>query len=304
MNRLVFIVSALISTTTLAATWNCPVKDSTNPPTWPKEYVSIVTTQTEKQISTISYVSKIPNSDGTFTDKSQVIFSMIDSIRGGYKVDYCNPNENEFRDYSSTYSLYSNCGVDPQAFFSSKFTFKDGGDINFTVLLKDGTEVNRDIGFSTCTRQAELSAMVLVNANNTEAKYVANESGTGALASFYTQLKLPESSVSSTVKEKKFDMSNMRFGFSCRSATSANGLLTTSCTFYMKDGANTGDFSTTILKLGNTKSANLGMTQAYSNEFNNVFPGGKANLVLKTEQTGLDSKGSVGGSLTLGFSSK
>ena len=80
----------------------------------------------------------------------QKIYSRWPAVRGAFTVDYCNPNDNEFRDYSKSYSLYSVCTSSQQpvgsVVFQADFTIEKGGTIYF--LRNDRTPQN--ITFSKC----------------------------------------------------------------------------------------------------------------------------------------------------------
>lgn len=78
------------------------------------------------------------------------IYSRWPAVRGAFTVDYCNPNDNEYRDYSKTYSLYSLCSSSQvptgSVTFHAVFSIKNGGSISY--LKNDGSEQN--ITFSNC----------------------------------------------------------------------------------------------------------------------------------------------------------
>ncbi|MDZ4660673.1 MAG: hypothetical protein SGJ18_03545 [Pseudomonadota bacterium] len=78
--------------------------------------------------------------------KSQRIFQHWPLIRGDFTLDYCNPNENEFRQYSKKYSIWSVCAPD-QVVFMANFTIDSGGKLSF--MRSDYSE--EELEFSNCT---------------------------------------------------------------------------------------------------------------------------------------------------------
>lgn len=84
--------------------------------------------------------------------KTQVdrIFSRWPQIRGAFTVDYCNPNDNEYRSYSHSYSLFSLCASSQMPIghvvFQADFNVKTGGKISF--MQADTNE--KVLTFSVC----------------------------------------------------------------------------------------------------------------------------------------------------------
>lgn len=81
---------------------------------------------------------------------AEKIYSRWPAIRGAFSVDYCNPNDNEYRDYNDSYSVYSFCTSSQmpvgKVTFQADFTLKSGGTVSY--LSADGNE--QSLKFAGC----------------------------------------------------------------------------------------------------------------------------------------------------------
>jgi hypothetical protein len=81
---------------------------------------------------------------------SEKIYARSPAVRGAFLVDYCNPNDNEYRDYNDSYSVYSFCTSSQmpvgKVTFQSDFSKKNGGTVSY--LSADGNEQN--LKFADC----------------------------------------------------------------------------------------------------------------------------------------------------------
>ena len=138
MKNLVLLSLFMLSANSYAATVSCIVKADSNP-TRPESKVTI--DLDARGVNTIDFLH-----DGK-TDKT---FARWPEVRGASEVSYCNPNDNEYRDYSQSYSMWSVCSSSemPAGYvtFSASFTLKDGGKISF--LRADKTE--QTLEFADC----------------------------------------------------------------------------------------------------------------------------------------------------------
>jgi hypothetical protein len=140
---LLFFLAANVSAKTL----RCEVVDTVYPPTWPKKVISI---QVEAAVISIDYIHKIPNPDGTFKDKIETIYGGLN--RGGYKVNYCNPNDNEYNASTGKISIFSECiyGSGDKLFFDAELSASTSGYIEITLLPFGSDLVERKIPVSAC----------------------------------------------------------------------------------------------------------------------------------------------------------
>lgn len=154
-----FIVTLSIllnSILSVAATITCDIEDNLKPPTWPSS--QIVVEQRNNQISTIDYIKKIPNGDGTFRNSLERIYSRTIEepfIRGGHKVTFCSTDENEIRGYSGKFYIYSQCSLElanEQIYFDFNLDLKlFEGSFDIHILTQSG-DINRTAKFSSCTK--------------------------------------------------------------------------------------------------------------------------------------------------------
>ena len=131
-----------------AKTLKCEIKDSLKPPSWPKEYVLV---EMGRYVSSLDFVHKISNDDGTFKDRIENLYSGLN--RGGFTVTYCNPNDNEFIEPIGKINLYSQCAYGPNAdklFFDAQLNIKTDGSIKISLYSIDGNNIERMINVSAC----------------------------------------------------------------------------------------------------------------------------------------------------------
>ena len=153
--------------------------------------------------------------------------------------------------------------------------------------------------------KADIGGALFINANNTEAKLLINETMVdGDLSKLFDRMKI-EATGTETKKTKAFQLSNGRFSFVCNKGFFTSTPPSTSCTFVIKGGTNTGDINTFISKVGGNKVATVGMTQAFSQELDGVFPADSSGLteyLLKIENgVSLEAQGATWGNFTIGF---
>ncbi len=165
----------------------------------------------------------------------------------------------------------------------------------FTLAIFFAGAVNADTG-----------GALFINSNNTEANLVINEGLVdGDLSKLFDQMKI-EATGTETKKTKSFQLSNGRFSFVCNKGFFTSSPPSTSCTFKIKAGSNTGDINTFISKTGGQKVATVGMTQVFSKELDGIFPADSSGLtdyLFKTENgVSLEAKGASWGNFTIGFS--
>lgn len=149
-NSLAILILVSLGCAPLASAKNlkCEIKDSLSPPAWPKEYISL---QLDRYVSSVDYVHKVPNADGSFRDKVESLYA--GSNRAGYTVTYCNPNDNDYIESLGRISLYSECAygnAGDRLFFHAHLSTKGEGSINITVLPMGGDTIDREIAVSAC----------------------------------------------------------------------------------------------------------------------------------------------------------
>ncbi len=162
--------------------------------------------------------------------------------------------------------------------------------------------------FFTGTARSDISGALFINADNTKAKLLINEAKMdGNLSQLFDQMKI-EASGTETKRTKSFQMSNGRFSFVCNKGVVISSPPTTSCTFVIKAGENTGDISTSIARTNGQKVATVGMTQTFAQELDGIFPAdsnGITGYFLETTNgLSLEARGTSGGNFTIGFSGR
>ncbi len=133
-----------ISTTSHADSLTCQVNGSTS------NSVVAQLDANKRGVNSIDYIHEVQNTDGTLSTQTQRIYSRWPVVRGELTFDYCNPNENEYRDYSTTYSIYSVCnslGGIRQIGFRAKFKLGSDGTVSFP---KADEVANRTLVLSNC----------------------------------------------------------------------------------------------------------------------------------------------------------
>ncbi len=73
--------------------------------------------------------------------------------RGGYEVSYCNPNDNEYSTFSSTFSLFSNCTAKApiaKVIFHSSLSKTKKGFLEFNLFYENGESGARKIEVGIC----------------------------------------------------------------------------------------------------------------------------------------------------------
>lgn len=153
---------------------------------------------------------------------------------------------------------------------------------------------------------ADTGGALFINSDNTEANLVINEGLVdGNLSKLFDQMKIVVTGTE-VKKTKFFQMSNDRFSFVCNKSFFTNSLPSTSCTFKIKAGSNTGGINTFISQNGVQKVANIGMSQVFSKELNGVFPADPSGLtgyLLKIENSvTLEADGASWGNFMIRFS--
>jgi hypothetical protein len=155
---------------------------------------------------------------------------------------------------------------------------------------------------------ADVLALVFVNARNTEAKILINETSLdGDMSKFFDQMKIKQTG-SATRQTKTFTLKNGRFGLTCNKGVFTSTPPSTSCVFIIKQGENNGDIKTVISKNGNTMSANFEVSPAISSELTGIFPADANNTVSYVlslpKNVAFEVQGSTSGNMTIGFSAK
>ena len=93
-----------------------------------------VTIEYGQGVSSIDYSHEVTAQGTTTQPQVDRIFSQLPPIRGGFKVDYCNPNDNSIDDQENSFSLYSLCSgsiIMGRVYFQADFTKRNGGKISF-----------------------------------------------------------------------------------------------------------------------------------------------------------------------------
>jgi hypothetical protein len=155
---------------------------------------------------------------------------------------------------------------------------------------------------------ADVLALVFVNARNTEAKILINESSLdGDMSKFFDQMKVKQEG-SATKQMKSFALKNGRFSISCTKGVFTSTPPSTNCVFVIKQGENNGDIKTIISKNGTAMSANLDVSPVISSELTGIFPADANNTVSYVlslpKNVGFEAQGSSTGNMTIGFSAK
>lgn len=147
MKKLVIVAFLFVAINVSAKILKCEVVDPTNPTSWPNEYILI---QLDHNVTYLDYIHKIPNSDGTFTDKIEKFYEGLN--RGGHVVSYCNPNENDYDRLSGRISLYSQCNLEDggKLFFDASLSLKESGTIDILILPYTSGTIERKIDVSIC----------------------------------------------------------------------------------------------------------------------------------------------------------
>ena len=146
------------STSAFATVWNCPVKDPAKPPNWPDERVTAEFDNTD--LKTITLVHQIPNADGTFREKEELLFSPVAGIRGGVPVAYCESDDGHVALQFGMVNMESKCatadGQHPLDFRADLHSDQDGS-IYIFIFEQNGDDVVRSFGVSACRETAAAS---------------------------------------------------------------------------------------------------------------------------------------------------
>lgn len=159
--------------------------------------------------------------------------------------------------------------------------------------------------FGFCAAQASNGGALFLNADNTQAKLVLNESREdGGLSKLFDQMQIDPTG-SETTKRKSMQMANGRFSFVCNKAVLIVSPPATSCTFVISAGENSNDVTTTITKSSVHKNASIAVNGTLSQALKGIFPADaneSVDYLFKTEnEASLKVLGSVGGALTIEF---
>lgn len=108
MKKLILVASlCFVSQLAFAQTFECEVVGPNISVNWPKSYVQFETSA--DRVENVSYVYAAPECDGTHTMKRETLYSASTNVRGGYDVEYCNPDKNEFFAESESVELSTVC---------------------------------------------------------------------------------------------------------------------------------------------------------------------------------------------------
>ncbi len=141
----------LMSSSAFANIWNCSVKNTGNPSTWPMERIVADFNPT---LNEVAYIHQIPNSDGTFHEKSEPLYSKSNYIRGGIQIAFCDSDQGHIALDLGMVNWTSKCSTTDQQnplLFKIDMSSDRDGSLEVQVLdLHGGNDINRTIAISPC----------------------------------------------------------------------------------------------------------------------------------------------------------